>query len=174
MKGKKLNFILKLIVIVLIIAALFLLTRVDEGFQTQKVDLYFKLDKNVLSLVPNSSGINVTSAQNGKVTLSIPTTMPPLSGFNGMGWSQAGKWIQLPAARLDSLNNALAVQSTISGLKTLRLPKHSKPLLGTELKLPQKVSTITLLNLTTATFGLGTNAGDPAKGGAKILVELMF
>lgn len=176
MKGKKGGLFLKVALIGILVAALFMLNRVSEGFQSNSVDLYFTLDNTVPKLVSSSNpGVTLVSAdKGGKAVLNIPASMPALSEFSGMGWSQKGAWVALPPTKLEKISNALALQTMVSNqMKTLRL-KTNKPVLKTEAMLPQKVTSLTMMGLDTATFGLGSNAGDPKNNQAKIMVKLMF
>jgi hypothetical protein len=182
MKYPKRNNILKYLLFILGIIVVFLVVRkIEEGFQSlTTVSLYFTVDSmNKPTLVKSSNpGVKyVSSANGGTVVLSINSSLGPLNGFNGKGWSQANTYVSLPSAKLDMATNALNVKQPVgSSTKYLHNPTYSRPMLSStaEVKLPQQVSTIILGGLDTATFGLGTNPGDQMNNGAKILVTLNF
>jgi len=182
MKYPKKNNMLKYVLVVLGVVLVFLVVRkINEGFQTgTTVNLYFGVDNPLKG--PNfisSSDPRVTyvSSSIGTATIKIDSSLGPLKGFSGQGWSQAAKWIPLTGTRLDYANNALHITQPFgSGMRILHNSNYTRPMLSStvEMKLPQAVTQITLNELDTATFALGTNAGDPANKGAKIWITLNF
>ena len=177
------------------VVVVFLVVRkIEEGFQTRtNVDLYFKLDnplKGPTFIKSSDPRVKyVSSGNGGTVVLNVNPTLGMLKGFNGSGWSQANKWIplaptdpktQLPliGTKLDSSTNGLYLNQPYgSRTRYLHNTVYNKQITLTsnvEVKLPQVVTDITLGGLTTATFSLGTNSGDPANNSAKIKIMLYF
>jgi len=181
-RAGKNSLFLKIGLIAVIVIALIVINRVNEGFQTGTVvNLYFNLDATGKPVLISSDDAGVTfmsSSVGGNAVVNIGSALGPLKGFSGSGWSQANKWVPLTAAKLDKASNALYIEGQVgSSLKKLHLAAYKPaPALTstTESVLPKQVSQITIRGLDTATFGLGTNAGDPANGAAKMLVTLTF
>jgi hypothetical protein len=166
-----------------IIAALVLLNRNREGFQTAPtvVKLYFKLDttgKPQLIMSDNPKVTLLSNATGGTAVLNVDTSLGVFSGFSGCGYSNSGSWVSLTTSTLDkNESNSLKVKGTIgTSSKTLRNIIYTTGLLGTELKAPQTLATgngnLTLTGLVNSVFGVGT-AVDPATN-ATILVKLLF
>jgi len=182
MKYPKKNNMLKYVLFFVGIVVVFLVVRkIEEGFQTATtVSLYFTVDAmNKPTLVKSTDPrvSYVSSAVGGTAVISIDPSLGTLKGFNGKGWSQAGIWIPLPSAKLDMATNALNLKQPFgSTTRYLHNQTYSRPMLSStaEVKLPQALTNITLGGLDTATFALGTNSGDMANNGAKILVTLNF
>jgi hypothetical protein len=183
MKYPKKNNILKYILFFAGLVVVFLVVRkIEEGFQTGTlVELYFNVDnatRGPTFIKSTDSRVKyVSSAIGGTVVLNIDPSLESLQNFNGSGWSQANKWVNLPVARLDNATNALRITTpTTNGNKLLHNPTYNRTMLSStvEVKLPQAVTNITLAGIDTATFGLGTNAGDPANNYAKIKIMLYF
>jgi len=181
MKYPKKNNMLKYVLFFVGIVVIFLVVRkIQEGFQTvTTVNLYFTIDAtNKPTLVKSTDPrVKYVSSAITSAVISIDPSLGPLNSFNGSGWSQAGRWIPLTGSKLDYSTNALNIKEPNgSGTRYLHNPAYNRPMLttGVEVKLPQTVTNITLGGLSTATFGLGTNAGDTANNNAKILVTLNF
>jgi hypothetical protein len=167
-----------------IIAALVLLNRNSEGFQTTPtvVKLYFKIDSAGKPALIRSDNPNVTllssAATGGTAVLNVDTSLGVFSGFSGCGYSNSGSWVSLTTSTLDRNDNtSLKVKGTVgNSSKSLRNVIYTSGLLGTESKLPQTLVTgngnLTLTGLVNAVFGVGTIV-DPVSS-ATILVKLLF
>ena len=140
----------------------------------KKVDIYFKLEGGKPKFVSSSdAGITVGGTSTGTATIKINPSLGKLHDYSGSGWTQANKWVPLdPDRRIDKPTSALrlAVVNTNNLIRKI----GGKLILPNQIKLPSLLSAVDAKGLEKATFGIGTNPGDPKNGNAVILITLMF
>ena len=176
----------KVLLIAGIVAALFLLTSVNEGFQGSRVvNLYFKegATRVAPTFVSSSDpGVTFTSAAvGGTAMLNIAQSLGTLKDFKARGFGTGG-WVDIACAKIrGSGSGILSIESGNKVLhKTIALTRSGDttacPLYtGSDgLKLPQQVSAITIKSLIQGAFTSFKSGGDTSKGGATIHVQLIF
>lgn len=163
----------------------FLFRKMNEGFQTAPhVDLYFSL-KNATAgptlIKSTDNRVNVVSTAVGTAKITIAPGLGTLKQFTGKGWSPAGKWVDLPASKIDA--GGLQIK-TDKGLPLYNTNYRGGATKNATMKnnfLPQAVTNITLVGLQAADFGTSTTSADSTGSmtngmskGANIWVRLMF